>query len=441
MRIPWTITFRSRQRTTLRQLLLLPIAFAAVPYAAGEPWPLVLTGAKVLDPADGVIREGLQVVIADQRIVEVASAPKVEESQVVRMDLTGLTLLPGLIDVHSHLLLHPYNEAPWEDQVLRESLELRTVRAVAAAKATLEAGFTTLRDLGTEGAGFADVALRDAIAKGIVPGPRIFATTRAIVATGCYGPSGFDPRWEVPKGAQEATGVDGVRRAVREQIAAGADWIKVYADYRRRKGQPPTPTFSQDELNAIVDEATSAGLPVAAHAVTDEAIRRAVLAGVVTIEHGSRASDEVLGLMRERGVVLCPTLTAAESVARYGGWKPGMPDDPRIKEAKEMFARALRSGVTIACGSDVGVFAHGENARELELMVAYGMSPLEALRAATTTAAKVLRRETDLGRVAQGYVADLIAVRGDTLADLVTVRKPVVVLKEGRIEVDRRGRP
>ncbi|MEK6810318.1 MAG: amidohydrolase family protein, partial [Candidatus Thermoplasmatota archaeon] len=338
-------------------------------------------------------------------------------------------------------LLHPYNEAPWEDQVLRESLELRTVRAVAAAKATLEAGFTTLRDLGTEGAGFADVALRDAIAKGIVQGPRVFATTRAIVATGCYGPSGFDPRWEVPKGAQEATGVDGVRRAVREQVAAGADLIKVYADYRRRNGQPPTPTFSQDELNAIVDEATSAGLPVAAHAFTDEAIQRAVLARVATIEHGFDASDEVLGLMRERGVVLCPTLTAGESVARYGGWKPGMPDDPRIKEAKEMFARALRSGVTIACGSDVGVFAHGENARELELMVAYGMSPLEALRAATTTAAKVLRREKDLGRVAQGYVADLIAVRGDTLADLVTVTKPVIVLKEGKIGVDRRGRP
>ncbi len=441
MRIPWTITFRSPQRAALRQLLLLPIVFAAVPCAAGEPRPLVLTGAKVLDPVDGVVREGLQVVIADLRIVEVASAPKVDASQVVRMDLTGLTLLPGLIDLHSHLLLHPYNEAPWEDQVLRESLELRTVRAVAAAKATLAAGFTTLRDLGTEGAGFADVALRDAIAKGIVPGPRVFATTRAIVATGCYGPSGFDPRWEVPKGAQEATGVDGVRRAVREQIAAGADWIKVYADYRRRNGQPPTPTFSQDELNAIVDEATSAGLPVAAHAFTGEAIRRAVLAGVVTIEHGFNASDAVLGLMYERGVVLCPTLTAAESVARYGGWKTGMPDDPRIKEAKEMFARALRSGVTLACGSDVGVFAHGENARELELMVAYGMSPLEALRAATTTAAKVLRREKDLGRVAPGYVADLIAVRGDTLAELVTVRKPVVVLKEGKIEVDRRGRP
>lgn len=432
--------FRLTQRSTLaRLLLLIAVGCSTVAHAAGETQRLVLTGAKILDLADGEFHDGLQVVIEGQRIVEIAAAPQVSEA--IRLDLTGLTLLPGLIDLHSHLLLHPYNEAPWDDQVLRESLELRTVRAVAAARATLEAGFTTLRDLGTEGAGFADVALRDAIAKGIVAGPRIFATTRAIVATGCYGPSGFDPRWEVPKGAQEATGADGVRRAVREQIAAGADWIKVYADYRRREGAPPTPTFSQEELNALVDEAKSAGLPVAAHAFTDEAIRRAVLAGVATIEHGFNASDEVLGLMRERGVVLCPTLTAAESVARYGGWKPGTPDDPRIKEAKEMFARALRSGVTIACGSDVGVFAHGENARELELMVAYGMPPLEALRSATTTAAKVLRREKDLGRVAKGYIADLIAVRGDPLVDLTVVRKPVVVLKAGKIELDHRSAP
>jgi len=438
----WTLSnyeFRLPTRSTIVRLLLIAVTSAALPLAEGETKRLVLTGAKVLDPADGVAREALQVVIEGERIVEIATAPQISEA--LRLDLTGLTVLPGLIDLHSHLLLHPYNEAPWDDQVLRESLELRTVRAVAAAKATLEAGFTTLRDLGTEGAGFADVALRDAIAKGIVPGPRIFATTRAIVATGCYGPSGFDPRWEVPKGAQEATGVDEVRRVVREQIAAGADWIKVYADYRRRDGAAPTPTFSQEELNALVDEAKSAGLPVAAHAFTDEAIRRAVLAGAATIEHGFNASDNVLGLMRERGVVLCPTLAAAESVAQYGGWKPGMPEDPQVKETKEMFTRALRSGVTIACGSDVGVFAHGENSRELELMVAYGMPPLEALRSATTTAAMVLRKEKDLGRVAIGYVADLIAVRGDPLADLSIVRKPVVVLKAGKIELDRRPAP
>jgi imidazolonepropionase-like amidohydrolase len=305
-------------------------------------------------------------------------------------------------------------------------------------KATLDAGFTTLRDLGTEGAGYADVALRDAVAQGIVPGPRIFAATRALVATGCYGPSGFDPRWEVPKGAQVADGVDGVRRAVREQIAAGADWIKVYADYRRRPGDASTPTYSPEELRAIVDEARSAGLPVAAHAVTDEAIRRSVLAGVATIEHGYGASADVLELMRKHGVVLCPTLAASEAMARYAGWAPETPDHPRITAAKAMFARALASGVSIACGSDVGVFAHGENARELELMVEYGMSPAKALQAATLTAADVLGRADDLGRLAEGFLADVVAVRGDPLEDISVLRNPVVVVKGGTVAVDRR---
>ncbi len=405
--------------------------------AADRPTALLLTGARVLDPAAGEPRDGLQILIEGGRITDVSPAPG-GAGQAERVDLKGLTVLPGLIDLHSHLLLHPYNETAWDDQVLRESLELRTIRAVVSAKTTLAAGFTTLRDLGTEGAGFADVALRDAIAQGIIEGPRIFATTRAIVASGCYGPSGFDPRWDVPKGAQVADGVDGVRRAVREQIAAGADWIKVYADYRRRPEAAATATFSQEELDALVAEARSARVPVAAHAFTEEAIRRAVLAGVSTIEHGFNATEEVLALMRDRGVVLCPTLAAADAMARYRGWKPGMPDDPQVRETKEMFARALRVGVTIACGSDVGVFPHGENVRELELMTAYGMPRLEVLRAATVTAAKVLDRSADLGRVASGAVADLIVVRGNPLESWDSLRAPIVVVKEGRIVVDRR---
>jgi imidazolonepropionase-like amidohydrolase len=317
-------------------------------------------------------------------------------------------------------------------------MELRIVRAVAAAKATLEAGFTVLRDLGTEGAGFADVGLRDAINQGIVPGPRLFTTTRAIVATGCYGPSGFDPRWKAPIGAQVADGVDGVRRAVREQIAAGADWIKVYADYPRRNGDPPTATFSQDELDALVHEARTAGRKVAAHAVTDEGIRRAVRAGVSTIEHGTQASTPVLELMREHNVVLCPTLAASEAMAVYAGWKPGTPDHARIVESREMFARALRAGVTIACGSDVGVFAHGGNFRELELMVSYGMNPGQALRSATVVAAKVLDREKELGCISKGCIADLVAVRGNPLEDPSVLRTPIVVVKDGRVVFDRR---
>ncbi|MCP4658620.1 MAG: amidohydrolase family protein, partial [bacterium] len=309
---------------------------------------------------------------------------------------------------------------------------------VVAARVTLEAGLTALRGLGAEGAGFAAAAKRDAAAQGLIEGPRLFVATRALVASGCYGPAGFDPRWTLPKGAQVADGPTGVRRAVREQIAAGADWIKVYADYRRRRGGPSSPTFSQEELDAIVDEARSAGLPVAAHAATAEAIRRSVVAGVDTIEHGYHASSEVLALMRERGVVLCPTLAASEAIARYQGWQPGEPEPARIRDARTLIARALEAGVTIACGSDVGVFAHGDNARELELMVDYGMTPQAVLRAATTTAAQVLGRENELGRIAEGYLADLIAVDGDPLVDVAVLRRPLVVWKQGRVIIDRR---
>jgi imidazolonepropionase-like amidohydrolase len=412
---------------------------AALGLAAPAPAPtLLLTGARVLAPSGDRLLDGQDVLVQDGRIAAVGAAGTLHAPEGARrIDLAGLTLIPGLIEMHSHLLLHPYNETPWDDQVLKEPLELRTIRGVVAAKATLEAGFTTVRDLGTEGAGFADVSLRDAIAAGMIPGPRVFAATRALVATGSYGPSGFDPRWEMPKGAQVVDGPVGMRKAVREQIAAGADWIKVYADYRRRPGVT-TPTFTQEEMAVAVDEARSAGLPVAAHAYTEEGIRRAVLAGVATIEHGTYVTDELLALMKKNGVALVPTLAASDAIARYAGWKPGTPEPPRVKESRDMFTRALKSGVTIANGSDVGVFAHGENYRELELMVAYGMSPKEALRAATATAAAVLRKDKELGRIAPGYLADLVAVNGDPLVDISVIERPAVVVKDGRVALERR---
>jgi len=411
-------------------VFLLILALTSLGPVSAEA--ILLTGARVLDSDGEGWLEDHSVFIAGGRISRIGPEERMRLADDVRfIDLEGLYLLPGLIDLHSHLLLHPYDETSWDDQVLRESLELRTVRGVAAAQATLRAGFTTLRDLGTEGAAYADVALRDAIELGIVPGPRVLASTRAIVAVASYGPSGFDPRWKMPKGAQEANGVAGVRGAVREQVAAGADWIKVYADYRRRPGGPSTPTFSQEELDALVDEATVAGVPVSAHAATDEGIRRAVLAGAKTIEHGYGASREILELMRERDVVLCPTLAASEAMAIYGGWKPGTPEPDRVRESREMFQRALEVGVTIATGSDVGVFSHGDNAREVELMVAYGMSAVEALRATTSDAARVIERGDDLGRVADGFVADLIAVRDDPLRDPAALRNPSFVMKEG----------
>ncbi len=397
--------------------------------------PLVLKGAQVLDENGASFREGVMVALSDGRIAAITEG----SAEGTTLELEGLHLIPGLIDLHTHLVLYPYDQRSWDDQVMRESVELRTIRGVIGARKTLLSGFTTIRELGTEGAGFADTALRDAVNLGLISGPRILAATRAIVATGCYGPSGFAPRWDLPKGAQVADGVDGVRKAVREQVAAGADWIKVYADYRRVRGGPSTPTFSQEELTAIVDEARSAGRPVASHAATDEAIRRSVMAGVKTIEHGYGASEESLRLMKQHGVVLCPTLAASEAIARYTGWSPGEPDSIRIKTARELMKRALRSGVTIACGSDAGVFAHGTNAKEIELMVEYGMTPEQALEAATRTAAAVLSLENEVGKIRAGFKADLVAVEGDPLQDISALRRVKVVIQGGRIVVDRRN--
>jgi len=399
---------------------------------------LVLTGARVLAPEGDRWLAGQAVVVEDGRVAAITPAESLgpaADTQV--LDLNGLSLIPGLIDLHTHLLLHPYDETTWADQVLRESLGLRTARAVTHAEATLRAGFTTIRDLGTEGAGYADVGIRDAIDLGVIPGPRVLAATRAIVASGSYGPAGFDPRWAMPVGAQVADGVAGVRRAVREQIAAGADWIKVYADYRRGADARATPTFSQAELDALVDEANSAGRPVAAHASTDEGIRRAVLAGARTIEHGTGASDATLRLMAQRGVILCPTVAASEAVSKYAGWTPPEPEPARLRASKDLVRRALAAGVTIANGSDAGVFTHGDNAHEIELMVGSGMSPGGALAAATTIAADVLGMGDRLGRIAPGFEADLVAVEGDPLADPSALRRVRVVMKAGRVVMRR----
>ena len=347
------------------------------------------------------------------------------------IDLDGMTLMPGLIEGHSHLLLHPYNETPWNDQVLKESPAERAIRGAVHARKSLMAGITTMRDLGSEGAGYADVALKRTIEEGIIPGPRLLVAGPAIVATGAYGPKGFHEGVTVPLGAEPASGVPEAISTVRRQLGGGADFIKIYADYRWTPGAPSEPTFLQEELEAMVAAATSAGKYAVAHASTPEGMKRSVRAGVETIEHGDGGTAEVFRLMKEHGVVLFPTLAAGDAIERYGGWS-GSPDSDRIRRKKESFRLALESGVTIGFGGDVGVYPHGENYRELELMVAYGMQPLEVLKAATSGNAKTFHLG-NLGQVKKNYLADLIAVPGDPGNDIKVLREVPFVMLGGRV--------
>jgi len=398
------------------------------------PWLALAQDATVLKPArvfDGdAMHEGWAVRTRSGRIESAGPAAGIDTAGAKVVDLPGLTLLPGLVEGHSHILLHAYNETPWNDQVLHEGLALRAARAVNHLRATLMAGFTTIRDLGTEGAGYADVELKQAVNQGIIPGPRVLASTRAIVATGSYAPKGFALEWRVPQGAEEADGVDGLMRVVRDQIGHGADWIKLYGDYRWGPQPGAHPTFSQEEMKLAVETAKSAGVPVAVHSSTPEGMRRAILAGVETIEHGDGGTPEVWKLMVERKVALCPTLAAGYSTAQYAGWRPGSIEVPQgILRKRASFKAALDAGVTILSGSDVGVFSHGENAKELELMVEYGMRPVEALKSATSVAGRVLHM--DIGVVKAGMFADLIAVEGDPTVDIGAVRRVKFVMKGG----------
>ena len=350
------------------------------------------------------------------------------------IELKGTTLLPGLIEGHSHLFLHPYNEVSWNDQVLHESRAERTARAVVHAHSTLLAGFTTVRDLGTEGALYDDVGLKTAIEKGIVAGPRMIVATRAIVAKGAYGPKYDNADIDLPQGAAETGNVNELSNEVRTQISKGADLIKIYADYRVGKNGEAAATFTVDELKAAVAIAKSTGREVVIHATTAEGMRRGIEAGVATIEHGDEGTEQVFQLMKEKGVALCPTLAAGDAVQQYKGWKKGIDPEPQqITNKKRSFAAAIKSGVTICMGGDVGVFSHGDNAREMEMMVQYGMKPIDVLKSATSVNADVFGYKNEIGRIKKELLADIIAVNGDPSTDIKNIRNVVFVMKDGKI--------
>lgn len=381
------------------------------------------------------LHEGWMVIVLGRTIVAAGPAASLSTPLgAVVLPLRGATLLPGLIEGHSHLFLHPYNEVSWNDQVLKESRAERVARAVVHARATLLAGFTTTRDLGTEGAMYDDVGLKQAIEKGVIPGPRILCATRAIVATGSYGPKELAYDIESPHGAAEADGLEGLTREVRNQIGHGADVIKVYVDYRWGINGAAAPTFTVEELKKVVEVASSAGRIVAVHSGTTEGMRRAIEAGVTTIEHGDGGTPELFAAMKAKGIALCPTLAAGDAIAQYGGWRKGIDPEPeRIKAKRASFKAAMDAGVTICMGGDVGVFAHGNNAMEMEDMVDYGMKPLDVLRSATSVNADVFRLASTAGRIKPGLLADILVVSGNPAVNISDVRKVVWVMKDGII--------
>jgi imidazolonepropionase-like amidohydrolase len=379
------------------------------------------------------MHEGWQVIIRNNKI-EFAGILNKQPGNSKIIILKGCTLLPGLIEGHSHLFLHPYNETTWDDQVLKESRAERIARATVHAEKTLLAGFTTVRDLGTEGAGYDDAGLKQAIEKGIIPGPRMLVATRAIVATGSYGPKELNMDTDAPKGAAEADGMDALIKEVRRQIGKGADVVKVYADYRWGVNNESMPTFTIDELKKVVEVAGSSGRTVAAHATTTEGMRRAIIAGVTTIEHGDNGTREIFNLMKQKSIALCPTLAAGDAIEQYNGWRKGIDPQPeKIRQKHKSFQEALEAGVIICMGGDVGVFPHGDNAREMEMMVEYGMKPLNVLESATSVNADVFKINDTVGRIRPGLYADILVVQGNPLKNIHDIRNVKLVMKNGVI--------
>jgi imidazolonepropionase-like amidohydrolase len=417
----------------MRLLKCLVLLFCAGPLAAQQPpASTVLIPDAVLDGVSATPQRNWVVVVTGNSIAYAGPADRAPiPSLAKRVRLPGTTLLPGLIDAHVHFFLHPYNETSWDDQVLKESLTLRVLQASAHARSTLLAGFTTVRDLGTEGAGYADAGLRQAIDSGIIIGPRYLIASKAIVATGSYAPSPIKYSYGTPLGADEADGAT-LQRVIRDQIGHGADWVKLYGDYRWGPGGEARPTFSLEEMKVAGVTAHDSGRELVVHATTEEGMRRAVLARAKTIEHGDDGTPKVFRMMAKAGTAYCPTLAATEAVQSYRGWRKGIgPTPDAVLRKRRAFVAALAAKVTICTGSDAGVFTHGDNVRELELMSEYGMKNADVVRSATSGTARVLGMGGIVGRLAPGFRADIIAVEGDPIATISALRRIRFVMKDG----------
>ena len=413
----------------MKKSILLTILILFV-YVGQSQTSYLLSASRVFDGEK--MHEGWAVLVKDAKIVSVGPISGMSvPGGTIKINYPNATITPGLIEGHSHLLLYPYNITDWDTQVLKETDNYRTARATVHAKNTLMAGFTTARDLGTEGAGYADVALKRAINENIIPGPRLMVAGRAIVSTGSYGPKGYDHDQQIMLGAEPADG-DDLIRVIRDQIGKGADFIKIYADYRWGINGEDQPSFTLDELKVANEVTTSSGRMLVCHAKSKEAIRRAVLAGAKTIEHGDFIDTALGKLMKEHGVTYIPTISAVDVISQYRGWKKGVDPAPaNVINKRNSFKEAIASGVAIGMGGDVGVYPHGENALEMELMVEYGMKPLDVLRAATTINAKAFRLDDRFGSLKSGMVADVAIFEGNPAEEISNIRKVLFVMKDG----------
>ncbi len=436
---PLAVPAATRPRTPGRRARLAVLAFLAGLAAplgalAEAPASVWLHCGAVWD-GHGARRGATLIEVQGEKIA--AIAPLAGAPPAGAIDLSGLTCVPGLIDSHTHVLLQgDITAADYDEQLLKQSPEYRTILATVNARRMLSWGFTTIRDVETEGAGYADVDVKRAIENGVIPGPRMQVATRAMDVTGAYGLLGYAPALVVPKGVQEVDGADGGRRAVREQISHGADWIKVYSDrsYRVEAGDilNDIPTFTPEELRAIVDEAHRQRHKVASHAMALQGVHNSVEAGVDSIEHGNYIAEEDLKAMVQKGIYYVPTIYVGDYVAAgraqagAGVWT----QMPAIHE--KTFRRALKAGVKIAFGTDIGGFEwHINPAREFEWMVKWGMTPEQALRSATVTGAELLGWSERVGTLEVGKLADIIAVPGDPLVDVRALEDVRFVMKGG----------